>query len=139
MTKLQSALLATATFALGAVAVSALHAQSNAPYYQVAGINVTDQAGYEASGVDKVRDAIKAAGGKVIAGGYNKAVAIDSDIPAPNRFLIFMYPSKEVADKVCFLDVGVICEEGPPEQIFSSPTEPRTREFLARVIEAGRL
>jgi uncharacterized protein (DUF1330 family) len=100
MTKLQSALLATATFALGAVAVSALHAQSNAPYYQVAGINVTDQAGYEASGVDKVRDAIKAAGGKVIAGGYNKAVAIDSDIPAPNRFLIFMYPSKEVADKV---------------------------------------
>ena len=99
MTKLQSALLATTTFALGAVAVSALHAQSNAPYYQVAAINVTDQAGYEASGVDKVRDAIKAAGGKVIAGGYNKAVAIDSDIPAANRFLIFVYPSKEVADK----------------------------------------
>jgi len=44
-----------------------------------------------------------------------------------------------VADKVCFLDVGVICEEGPPEQIFSNPTEPRTREFLARIIEAGRL
>jgi uncharacterized protein (DUF1330 family) len=91
MTKLQSALLATAAFALGAVAVSALHAQSNAPYYQVAGINVTDQAGYEASGVDKVRDAIKAAGGKVMAGGYNKAVAIDSDIPAPNRFLILAF------------------------------------------------
>jgi uncharacterized protein (DUF1330 family) len=100
MTKLQSALLATATFALGAVAVSVLHAQSNAPYYQVAAINVTDQAGYEASGVDKVRDAIKAAGGKLIAGGYNKAVAIDSDVPAANRFLIFMYPSKEVSDKV---------------------------------------
>ena len=99
MTKLQSALLATATFALGAVAVSALHAQSNAPYYQVAGINVTDQAGYEASGVDKVRDAIKANGGKLIAGGYNKAVAIDSDIPAPNRFLIFVYPNKEASDK----------------------------------------
>jgi polar amino acid transport system ATP-binding protein len=47
--------------------------------------------------------------------------------------------AKEVADKVCFLDVGVICEEGPPEQIFSNPTEPRTREFLARIIEAGRL
>ena len=99
MTKLQSALLATATFALGAVAVSALHAQSNAPYYQVAGINVTDQAGYEASGVDKVRDAIKANGGKLIAGGYNKAVAIDSDIPAPNRFLIFVYPNKDASDK----------------------------------------
>jgi polar amino acid transport system ATP-binding protein len=47
--------------------------------------------------------------------------------------------AREVADKVCFLDVGVICEEGPPEQIFSNPTEPRTREFLARIIEAGRL
>jgi polar amino acid transport system ATP-binding protein len=47
--------------------------------------------------------------------------------------------AKEVADKVCFLDAGVICEEGPPEQIFSAPRQPRTREFLARVIEAGRL
>ncbi len=45
----------------------------------------------------------------------------------------------EVADKVCFLDAGVILEEGPPEQIFSHPEAPRTREFLARIIEAGRL
>ena len=47
--------------------------------------------------------------------------------------------AREVADKVCFLDAGVILEEGPPEQIFSEPREERTREFLARVIEAGRL
>ncbi len=47
--------------------------------------------------------------------------------------------AREVADKVCFLDAGVICEEGSPEQIFSDPTEPRTREFLGRVIAAGRL
>jgi polar amino acid transport system ATP-binding protein len=47
--------------------------------------------------------------------------------------------AREVADKVCFLDAGVICEEGPPAEIFSSPREPRTREFLARVLEAGRL
>jgi len=47
--------------------------------------------------------------------------------------------AKEVADKVCFLDAGVICEEGHPAQIFSEPREPRTREFLARVIEAGRM
>jgi polar amino acid transport system ATP-binding protein len=46
---------------------------------------------------------------------------------------------KEVADKVCFLDGGRIIEEGPPERIFSAPQQPRTREFLARVIEAGRL
>ena len=47
--------------------------------------------------------------------------------------------AREVADKVCFLDAGVICEEGTPEQIFSNPQQARTRQFLARVIEAGRL
>jgi len=47
--------------------------------------------------------------------------------------------AREVADAVCFLDGGVICEQGPPEQIFTEPREPRTREFLARVIDAGRM
>jgi polar amino acid transport system ATP-binding protein len=47
--------------------------------------------------------------------------------------------AREVADKVCFLDAGRILEEGPPNQIFSDPREPRTREFLARVLEAGRM
>jgi polar amino acid transport system ATP-binding protein len=47
--------------------------------------------------------------------------------------------AREVANKVCFLDAGVICEEGTPAEIFSSPREPRTREFLSRVIEGGRL
>jgi polar amino acid transport system ATP-binding protein len=47
--------------------------------------------------------------------------------------------AREVADKVCFLDAGVILEEGRPAEIFSNPQEQRTREFLARIIEAGRL
>jgi polar amino acid transport system ATP-binding protein len=47
--------------------------------------------------------------------------------------------AREVADKICFLDAGVILEEGPPDQIFSNPQQARTREFLARIIEAGRL
>jgi polar amino acid transport system ATP-binding protein len=47
--------------------------------------------------------------------------------------------AREVANKICFLDEGVIREEGPPEQIFSAPREERTREFLARVLEGGRL
>jgi polar amino acid transport system ATP-binding protein len=47
--------------------------------------------------------------------------------------------AREVADKVCFLDGGRIYEEGSPEQIFTEPREARTREFLARIIEAGRL
>ena len=47
--------------------------------------------------------------------------------------------AREVADKICFLDAGVIREEGPPAQIFSSPREERTRQFLERVLEAGRM
>jgi polar amino acid transport system ATP-binding protein len=47
--------------------------------------------------------------------------------------------AREVADKVCFLDAGVILEEGPPDQIFTAPQQERTRSFLARIIEAGRL
>ncbi|HKF15287.1 MAG TPA: hypothetical protein VKB13_08685 [Gaiellaceae bacterium] len=40
---------------------------------------------------------------------------------------------------ICFLDAGVILEQGPPEQIFSAPKEARTRQFLQRIVEAGRL
>jgi polar amino acid transport system ATP-binding protein len=47
--------------------------------------------------------------------------------------------ANEVADTVCFLDQGVILEQGPPEQIFRDPEEERTRAFLDRVIRAGRL
>jgi polar amino acid transport system ATP-binding protein len=47
--------------------------------------------------------------------------------------------ARQVADKVCFLDAGVILEEGPPAEMFSSPREPRTRAFLGRVLEAGRM
>jgi polar amino acid transport system ATP-binding protein len=47
--------------------------------------------------------------------------------------------ARQVADEVCFLDGGQILEQGPPEQIFGSPRQPRTRQFLARIVEAGRL
>jgi polar amino acid transport system ATP-binding protein len=47
--------------------------------------------------------------------------------------------AREVADRVCFLDAGVILEEGPPAQIFSSPRRERTQQFLARIVAAGRL
>jgi polar amino acid transport system ATP-binding protein len=47
--------------------------------------------------------------------------------------------AREVASKVVFLYAGVVCEEGPPEQIFGDPVEERTRTFLRRIIEAGRL
>jgi polar amino acid transport system ATP-binding protein len=47
--------------------------------------------------------------------------------------------ARDIANRVVFLDAGTILEEGPPAQIFSAPEQPRTREFLARIIEAGRL
>jgi polar amino acid transport system ATP-binding protein len=47
--------------------------------------------------------------------------------------------ARDSADRVCFLDAGRIVEEGPPEQLFGDPREVRTRQFLQRIIEAGRL
>ncbi len=47
--------------------------------------------------------------------------------------------AKEISDRVCFLHQGRILEEGTPAKIFGAPTEPRTKEFLQRVIDAGRL
>jgi polar amino acid transport system ATP-binding protein len=47
--------------------------------------------------------------------------------------------ARDVADRVCFLDSGRILEEAPPNKLFSNPENPRTRQFLQRIIEAGRL
>jgi polar amino acid transport system ATP-binding protein len=47
--------------------------------------------------------------------------------------------ARQVAHRVCFLDGGVVLEEGPPGQVLADPVEPRTRQFLSRIIDAGRL
>jgi polar amino acid transport system ATP-binding protein len=47
--------------------------------------------------------------------------------------------ARDIASRVVFLDEGRILEQGPPHQIFTAPREPRTREFLQRIIDAGRL
>ncbi len=47
--------------------------------------------------------------------------------------------ARDVAHRVCFLDEGVILEEGVPAEIFGAPREPRTQQFLQRIVEAGRL
>jgi len=49
--------------------------------------------------------------------------------------------AREVADRVVFMDGGVVVEEGPPEQVVSAPRHARTRAFLARVLDpaAARL
>jgi polar amino acid transport system ATP-binding protein len=47
--------------------------------------------------------------------------------------------ARDIASRVCFLDGGAILEEGPPEAIFTAPTQPRTQQFLDRILRAGRL
>jgi polar amino acid transport system ATP-binding protein len=47
--------------------------------------------------------------------------------------------ARDIANRVCFLDEGRILEAGEPERIFRAPEQPRTREFLQRIIDAGRL
>jgi polar amino acid transport system ATP-binding protein len=47
--------------------------------------------------------------------------------------------ARDIAKRVCFLDGGVILEQGEPEQIFTAPHEERTRQFLQRILAAGRL
>jgi len=47
--------------------------------------------------------------------------------------------ARDIATQVCFLDAGRILEQGPPDQIFIEPREPRTKQFLERIVEAGRL
>ncbi|MFL1903836.1 amino acid ABC transporter ATP-binding protein [Streptomyces tauricus] len=47
--------------------------------------------------------------------------------------------ARDVADQVCFLDGGVVLERGTAEEVFGEPREERTRRFLRRIVEAGRL
>ncbi len=47
--------------------------------------------------------------------------------------------ARDVADRVCFLDEGVILEQGPPSVMLANPSEARTQRFLQRIISAGRL
>ena len=47
--------------------------------------------------------------------------------------------ARDIASRVCFLDQGVILEQGTPDQIFRVPREERTKQFLQRIIAAGRM
>jgi polar amino acid transport system ATP-binding protein len=47
--------------------------------------------------------------------------------------------ARDIANRICFLDQGVILEEGPPDEIFTRPQTERTQRFLQSIIEAGRM
>ena len=73
--------------------------------------------------------------GEVLTGGR--------ELAADGMTMVFATPemgfARDVAHRVAFLDGGLVLEEGSPDRIFTEPSEPRTREFLQRIIEAGRL
>ena len=47
--------------------------------------------------------------------------------------------ARDIADRVCFLEDGLIVEDAPPAELFTQPRDERTRRFLRRIVEAGRL
>jgi polar amino acid transport system ATP-binding protein len=47
--------------------------------------------------------------------------------------------ARDIANRICFLDGGVILEQGPPDRIFTAPEHERTRRFLQSIIDAGRM
>jgi ABC-type polar amino acid transport system ATPase subunit len=47
--------------------------------------------------------------------------------------------ARDIADRVCFLEDGLIVEDAPPAELFSHPRDERTQRFLRRIIAAGRL
>jgi polar amino acid transport system ATP-binding protein len=47
--------------------------------------------------------------------------------------------AREIADRVCFLEDGILVEDAPPEELFTDPKDDRTRRFLRRIVEAKRL
>ena len=73
----------------------------------------------------------------------NEVLSIVRDLKADGMTMVLatheMGFATQVADQVCFLESGLILERGTPDQVLKSPTEIKTREFLKRVHEAGRL
>lgn len=87
------------SFALGVGAASVLHAQGAAPVYGVAEINVRDEDGYKKEFLSKAQELIKEAGGKYLAGGFNKTTSY-TGFPAANRYVIIQYPSADAWNKL---------------------------------------
>ncbi|MFI6448686.1 amino acid ABC transporter ATP-binding protein [Kitasatospora sp. NPDC050543] len=72
-----------------------------------------------------------------------EVLAVVRDLKAQGMTMVLstheMGFAREVADQVCFLDAGVVLEQGTPEQVFGDPREERTRRFLSRIVASGRL
>jgi polar amino acid transport system ATP-binding protein len=73
----------------------------------------------------------------------NEVLSIVRDLKSDGMTMVLatheMGFATQVADQVCFLESGLILERGTPEQVLKSPSHEKTKEFLKRVHEAGRL
>ena len=73
----------------------------------------------------------------------NEVLSIVRDLKSDGMTMVIatheMGFATQVADQVCFLESGLILERGTPEEVLRNPTHPKTKEFLKRVHEAGRL
>ena len=73
----------------------------------------------------------------------NEVLSIVRDLKSDGMTMVLatheMGFATQVADQVCFLESGLILERGTPEQVLKTPSQEKTREFLKRVHEAGRL
>jgi uncharacterized protein (DUF1330 family) len=90
----QIAAAVTCGFVLGVGAASVLHAQAKPPAYTFAEIDVKNQDGYTKDFLPKAQANIKEAGGKYLAGGFNKAISLSGAAP-PNRVVILQFPDMD--------------------------------------------
>jgi uncharacterized protein (DUF1330 family) len=95
---LKTTVIVAASITFGAAAVQLLHAASGPPAVIFGEINVKDQSGYEKEFLPEARKQIGAHGGTYIAGGFNKARALEGAEPA-NRVVIFSFPNHDAATK----------------------------------------
>ena len=102
---LKNALLVTASIIVGAGGVQLLHAQSKAPVYAIAAIDVKDTEGYTKEFLPKTQPGIKESGGEYIAGGMNKTTGFDGEKP-PSRVVIIKFPNMEAWNKFENSDEG---------------------------------
>jgi uncharacterized protein (DUF1330 family) len=91
---LKTTMIVAASIAFGAGAVQLLHAAGSPPAFIVAEINVKDRAGYDKDFLPEAQKLIKEHGGVYIAGGHDKAKAIEG-APAQNRVVVFRFDSMD--------------------------------------------
>jgi uncharacterized protein (DUF1330 family) len=94
--QIKYAIMVAGSFVLGAAAVQTLHAASTPPAYFIGEVSVKNEDAYKSEFLPLARKSIAEYGGKYIAGGFNKTVALSGE-PPPNRVVIIQFESTDKA------------------------------------------